>query len=107
MDLKGAYTQFELEQSSKKFTTVNTSLGLLQYNRLVFGIKTAPAIFQSVIDQILNEIKGVVVYYDDILLGANSHEECMDLLRRVLSRLKDYNVTVNFEKCKFFVEELT
>lgn len=33
----------ELEESSKKYLTINTHKGLFQYNRLVFGVASAPA----------------------------------------------------------------
>ena len=38
LDLAQAYLQMELEESSKKFTTINTSQGLFEYQRLPFGV---------------------------------------------------------------------
>ena len=35
IDLASAYFQIELDDSSKKYTTINTQKGLFQYNRLV------------------------------------------------------------------------
>ena len=53
LDLLQAYLQLELDQESEEYLTVNTSLGLFRYKRLVYGVSSAPAIFQSVMDQIL------------------------------------------------------
>ena len=50
IDLRQAYHQIELEEESKKYLTINTSMGLFQYNRLVFGIISAPAIWQRTMD---------------------------------------------------------
>jgi hypothetical protein len=47
IDLRQAYHQIELEEESKKYLTINTSMGLFQYNRLVFGIISAAAIWQE------------------------------------------------------------
>ncbi|KAL9967300.1 hypothetical protein ACROYT_G025499 [Oculina patagonica] len=53
IDLRQAYHQLEMEEVSKKYLTINTHMGLFQYNRLVFGITSAPAIWQRTIDQVL------------------------------------------------------
>ena len=68
LDLAQAYLQVLLEDESKKFTTINTHKGLYQYNRLPFGISSAPEIFQRTIENILQGIPNVVVYIDDILI---------------------------------------
>ena len=43
----------EVTEESKKFLTINTHKGLFQYNRLVFGISSCPAIWQRAIDKVL------------------------------------------------------
>lgn len=53
IDLSQAYLQMEVEESSKKFLTINTHKGLYQYNRLVFGVASAPALWQRAMDQVL------------------------------------------------------
>ena len=56
IDLRQAYHQIELEEESKKYLTINMSMGLFQYNRLVFGITSAPAIWQRTMDQIMERV---------------------------------------------------
>jgi len=51
----------EVTEESKKFLTINTRKGLFQYNRLVFGISSRPAIWQRAIDQVLPGIPGITV----------------------------------------------
>jgi hypothetical protein len=53
LDLANAYLQIELEQESKKYVTISTHKGLFQYNRLPFGVASAPAIFQHTMENIL------------------------------------------------------
>ena len=49
IDLRQAYHRLEMEKDSKKYLTINTHMGLFQYNRLVFGITSAPAIWQRTV----------------------------------------------------------
>ncbi|EPB74349.1 zinc knuckle [Ancylostoma ceylanicum] len=47
MDLSDAYMQVELEEESRKYTTINTHKGLFEYTRVPFGVAPAPAIFSK------------------------------------------------------------
>lgn len=44
IDLKQAYLQLPVEESSKQYLTINTHKGLYRYNHLDIGIAWAPAI---------------------------------------------------------------
>ena len=46
IDLSDAYLQIEVEENSSKLLSINTHRGLYKFNRLAFGVKFAPAIFQ-------------------------------------------------------------
>ena len=50
IDLIEAYLQIPVEENSFKLFSMNTHRGLYKFNRLVFGIKVAPAIYQQVMD---------------------------------------------------------
>ena len=102
IDLAQAYHQMEIEEESRKYVTLNTQKGLYQYNRLVFGIKSAPAIWQQAIDQVLQGVNGVHCYLDDILVTGRTMEEHLANLEEVLRRLKEYGLRANSEKCKWF-----
>ena len=65
--LSQTYQQLELDEDSKKYTTINTHKGLIEYNRLCFGIASAPGIFQRTMENLLQGIPNVVVHLDDIL----------------------------------------
>ncbi|KAG8173795.1 hypothetical protein JTE90_015579 [Oedothorax gibbosus] len=56
LDLKDAYNQLELDEASRKFTVINTHLGLFEYVRLPFAVSSAPAIFQRVMETLLKGI---------------------------------------------------
>ncbi|XP_039284325.1 uncharacterized protein K02A2.6-like [Nilaparvata lugens] len=106
IDLSNAFLQIEVRENSKKFLTVNTINGLYVFNRLCFGLSSAPAIFQSTIDKILEGIENCAAYQDDVLIGGENHKSCEIVLNNVLSRLNEFNVKINTEKSEFFVTSL-
>ena len=71
LDMSQAYAQLCLDDQSKKYTVINTSKGLFEYNRLCFGVSSAPGIFQRAMEELLRNIPGVFCYLDDILVSAN------------------------------------
>lgn len=106
IDLAGAYQQVLVAPESRELLTINTPWGLFQYTRLIFGLNSSPAIFQSIMEQILQGIPQVTCYLDDILIGGKDKEDCERILKRVLERLREYNVKANLSKCVFFQTEL-
>ena len=62
LDMSQAYLQLQLDDDSKKLVTVNIHCGLLQYNRLPFGVSAAPAVFQRTMENLLRGYQGVCIY---------------------------------------------
>ena len=101
LDLRQAYLQMEVDERSKAYLTVNTHRGLFQYQRLPYGVASAPAIWQRAMDQVLQGLPGVQCYLDDIIVTGKSKEEHLEVLEKVLQRLEEYGLKANKEKCKF------
>ena len=88
--LLGAYLQIELDDESKQFLVINTHKGLYCFNRLPYGVASAPALFQKVMDQVLQGLPGVVCCINDILVTGRANKEHMRNLEAVFKRLKEY-----------------
>ncbi|XP_060607830.1 uncharacterized protein K02A2.6-like [Ruditapes philippinarum] len=99
--LKNAYLQLEVDDESKKLLKISIHKGLFRYNRLVFGVASAPAIFQRLIEQIMEDIPNVQVILDDMIITGSDDKEHLEILEQVLKRLDEYGLRVNVEKCKF------
>ena len=80
---------------------INTHKGLYQFKRLPFGVASAPAMFQKVMDSILQGIPGVICYIDDILVTGANEEEHLSNLEQVLMRLQDHGLRLKRCKCRF------
>jgi len=107
LDLSHAYAQIELEPESRKYVTVNTIKGLYQYSRLPYGIASAPAIFQRVIESVLCDLPSTAVYLDDILVTGRTVSESLKNLDDVLSRLEDAGLRLKKQKCMFMADTVT
>ena len=101
LDLSQAYQQLPLDEDSKKFTTINTHKGLFQYNRLPFGISTAPSIFQRLMENMLRDLPNVCVYIDDILVSGKNEADHLHNLEQVLAHLTSAGITLKHSKCIF------
>ena len=97
LDLAHAYQHLCLSPESKKYTTVNR---LFHYERLPFGISSAPAIFQRTMETLLKDLP-VVVYIDDLLVTGTDKYHHLQNLDRVMTRLESAGVTLKRSKCVF------
>ena len=94
LDMSGAYLQVKLCENSKKYMVINTHKGLYQFNRLVFGVSSAPSIFQRIVDEILRDLPNAQAFLDDLLIGGRSLSECKSNVEMVMKRLDEYNVKI-------------
>ncbi len=106
LDLYKAYLHLPVSPESAKIQTITTHRGTYTMNRLSFGIKTAPSIFNRVMSQIFREVPGTLFYFDDIIIYGSSQRKCEENLRLCLDVLKRNNLHLNREKCSFFKEEI-
>ena len=101
-----AYLQLPIDEASKPFLTINTHKGLYTYNRLPFGVASAPAIFQRMMDTVLQGITGVSCYIDDILVTSADEESHLRVLEEVFKRLKEHGFRLKLEKCEFLLSRI-
>lgn len=106
LDLRNAYLQMEVQKNDRKFLTINTHRGLFRYKRLVFGIASAPAIWQRAMDQVLQGIPGVQCILDDMIITGATTAQHLENLETVLKRLQDYGLRLHQDKCEFFKERI-
>ncbi|GMF28513.1 unnamed protein product [Phytophthora fragariaefolia] len=103
------YWQLPLHPDSQEIFTFMTHRGMYTPTRVPMGAKDAVAYCQSVVELIFGDLlySGVLVWLDDILGYAESEEELMELLEKVLQRCAKFGVKLNPAKCQFFVKEVT
>ncbi|BES98796.1 Hypothetical protein NTJ_11610 [Nesidiocoris tenuis] len=101
LDARMGFWQVPLSENSRKLTTFITPFGRFCFNRMPFGISSAPEHYQRRVAQVLEGLTGCVNMMDDVLIWGRTVEEHDSRLKRVLTKFKDANITLNFEKCEF------
>ncbi len=107
LDLTSAYWQIELSEEAKALSIINTTKGLYQVNRLQMGMKNSSAIFQRAMESTLADIKGVLIYQDDVLIYADNDESLRKRLEAVKTRLHEKRITINEEKSVEYMDEVS
>lgn len=109
LDIKSAYWQIPMAKDSRPLTAfVVPSRGLFQFKRMPFGLHSAPATWQRLIDRVIGvDLENYVfVYLDDVIVCTPSFEKHYEVLEKVLSRLSTAGLSLSREKCNFCKPEL-
>ncbi|OIR56572.1 MAG: uncharacterized protein A8A55_2680, partial [Amphiamblys sp. WSBS2006] len=108
LDLTKGFWQLPLTPSDADKTTFVTKFGSFKWNVMPFGLKNAPALFQRMIDGVLDPVKGIcaMAYIDDIIVYSKTREEHLLHLKTVGNLLHDAGLKISPTKCKFFCKEV-
>ena len=106
IDLSEAYLQIPTDDESLKLLCISTHRGLFKYQRLPFGVKTAPAVFQQIMDTMSAGLDFATAYLDDILVKGNTIEEHKSFPKKIFERIRKYGLKIKENKCDFLLEEI-
>ena len=96
-----------LAKNCRHLTIFITPFGRYCFNKLLFGISSAPEFFQKQMSSILEGLPGVLCHLDDILIFGGDTNEHDARLRDVLFRIRAAGITLNLGKCEFSKHEIT
>ncbi|KAH7723371.1 gagpol and env protein precursor [Aphelenchoides avenae] len=106
-DLHSGYWQIPLSHKAKELTAFSTLGGHWEFNVLPFGLSNAPGGFERAMETIFEEDLGktVFIYLDDILIATETLEEHLQVVEKVLTKLREYNLRLKPKKCAFLKTE--
>ncbi|KAE8223583.1 hypothetical protein CF326_g8172, partial [Tilletia indica] len=109
LDAVRGYHQADIHPDDRWKTAFATHRGLFQYRRVPFGLTTAPAFFQRMMDALLGPIRWLtaLVYLDDIVVFTRTLAEHVEALRYILAEAERVGLRFSPSKCTFAVRELT
>ncbi|MBW0533894.1 hypothetical protein O181_073609 [Austropuccinia psidii MF-1] len=109
MDCMKGFHQNGVKPNSIKLLRIICHMGIYEYTWMPFGIKNAPAHFQSMMDTIFHKeiLEGwMVVYIDEVIIYSETWEDHLQYIDRVISKCTPINLKISLNKCNFGQQEL-
>ena len=102
IDLTPGFWQMPIDESDSH-TTAFTVQGIGQFKWVTspMGLLGCPASFQRLMEKVLDKIKNIIVYINDVIIHTASHEHHLEVLDNVLERLQHHNLKINLAQCFF------
>ena len=101
LDATSGFYHIKLAEESTWLTTFNTPCGRFKFERLPFGLVSAPEVFQRAVSKMLEDIEKSEVIVDDLLVWGKNTEDHDHTLKQVLKRAAKNDLRFNEQKCKF------
>ncbi|MCP4253848.1 MAG: RNA-directed DNA polymerase, partial [Candidatus Scalindua sp.] len=112
IDLSGAFKQIPIfDMFTRKLLAVVTPRGYGIPKTLMFGVKTAPAIFNANMRKLIHSCNGkgpvqCAQMVDDVCLSGSNPKEHFENLAEFLYRLYACGLKANISKCSFYQDEV-
>lgn len=107
LDLLKGYWQVPLTECASEISAFITPDSFLQYTRMAFGLRNAPATFQRLMSMVLGDLPNCNVYLDDVVIYSPIWADHISSLYDVFSRLASASLTLNLAKCEFAKASVT
>jgi len=108
LDLLSNYRRVPLSPDAQEKAAFITRDELWKWKVLPFGLTSAPATFQRLMEQVLCGLhwKTLLVYLDDVIVISPDFPTHVDRLQEVFERLRGANLKLKPSKCALFQPEV-
>ena len=109
MDLRWGYNNIKIKERDEWKAVFMTPEGSFKPTVMFFGLTNSPATFQAMMNELLRDlinIGKVAVFIDNVIVGTETEEGHDELVAEVIKRLKENDLYVKLEKCKWKVREV-
>ena len=102
LDLLSGYWQVPLDADAQEKSAFATRSGLWKWRVLPFGLTSAPATFQRLMEQVLRGLhwKTALLYLDDVIVISPDFTSHLQRLEEVLQRLQSAGLKLKPQKCE-------
>lgn len=104
LDLLSGYWQVPLDDDAQEKSAFVTRGGLWRWKVLPFGLTSAPASFERLMERVLGGLqwKTLLLYLDDVIVFSRDFDSHLDRLELVLQRFRSANLKLKPSKCELF-----
>ena len=108
INIKNGYYPIRIKKGDEWQTAFRCLYGLFEYTVMLFGLVNGPATFQSIINQIFQDMleKEMITFKDDIIIHAETLEKHDQITLEMLKRLRDNHLCIKPEKCKWAKDQV-
>ena len=109
MDLKSGFWQVKMAEKSRQYTAFTVgSMGIFEFLRMPYGLCNAPATFQQLMQDCLEELNltYALIYLDDVIVFSQTEEEHLTQLWAVFERFWEHGLKLKPLKCHFLWKEI-
>jgi len=109
LDLRWGYNNVRIKKGDKWKAVFTVHIRVYEPTVMYFGLTNSSAIFQKMMNDLFRDLINqgdMATFIDDILVATDTEEGHDKLVEEVLRRLKENNLFVKLEKCKWKVREV-
>ena len=106
IDLQSGYYHIALGKDSRAKMAFVTPFGKYEFLQVPFGLAQAPAYFQHLMNQVLDNCSVAMTYLDDIIIFSETEEEHLSHIEEIFQRLEAADLKMKRSKCDFFKKHI-
>jgi len=102
MDLQWDFNNVRIKEGDEWKGAFTMHIGSFEPMVMFFGMTNSPAIFQAMMNEILQDMINegkVAAFVDNVLVGTEMEEGHDEIVEEVLKQLEENNLYVKLEKC--------
>ena len=106
IDLRSGYYHIALGKDSHAKTAFVMPFGKYEFLQVPFGLAQAPAYFQYLMNQVLDNCSFAMTYLDDIIIFSETEEQHLAHIEEIFKRLEAADLKMKRSKCDFFKKHI-
>ena len=106
IDLRSRYYHIALGKDSRAKTAFVMPFGKYEFLQVPFGLAQAPAFFQHLMNEVLDNCPFAMTYLDDIIIFSHTEEEHLAHIEEIFERLEAADLKMKRSKCDFFKKHI-
>ena len=95
-----------MAEKDRHKTAFNSPFGIFQFRMMPFGLQGPPAMFQRMMDQLVQGTHEFAAsYLDDLVIHSSTWEDHLHHLHSVFTKLRETGLTAKPSKCQYGMQQ--